>query len=394
MVFQWLFSTFVEWAATYPGMFATFLVNVFCMRRTYRCTSGYNKTLEVLDALILMKALRFGGEPYNNRMAPLLLLAVHPPLIAYTSISHTSMTGNAILTIDVIWPRWAKPPFKVDVQPPQVKTANMISVLQCTSNRDENAHELEEVHELVYPRRGISEQAIQDATTVATAIVDVYKRNECVSAVYVLHGQPGVGKTTAVRILAHMLDAILYADYNPTTPTDNLLGLSSTYAGSDQTMVIAYEECDVTFAKIAAGNIRRPDDYRPDAIDKGSWNRVIDTFKRRTNVILVMTTNATYDELSAMADPAHSMLREGRVDAHFVWVPGTTVVMVDPIRPCQPVEEVDSSVISRSSSSVVSGSRSRSCSVSSRSTTRASSSVVSGSRSSVSCRSTKRAPWR
>ena len=148
-------------------------------------------------------------------------------------------------------------------------------------------------------------------------------------------------------MLAHELGATLYADYDPTTPADNLRSIMADYADETRTLVVAYEECDVSLERIARKQVSAPPGYRLDASDKASWNALIDTLRRRTNVVLVMTTNRSMPELRRMCDDSGSMLRRGRVDCHVVMEPGRTPVVLEAdtfleVKEVKEVHEVDS----------------------------------------------------
>lgn len=316
----WLWASMPLFAAHWCVRLALRLLrHAVLVKRVYRSKANRKMTLDAIDALAkLPRALRIGAESFADRMVPVLLISASA---VATGQVRVEMDGESAVALTVWSPRWAAP--VVSDPKPQAASPGTITVLQRVSNRDDR-DEMEEFQELAVPARGLPPQALASAHLVADAMADTLNSYDRAATVFVLHGSPGCGKSTAVRLLAKKLDATLYADYNPTTPTDNLRCLMGTYATHKSALVVAYEECDVSFAKIATGTARRPNDFRPDAIDKASWNALLDAVKRRVNVVVVMTTNRTRAELAALADTdtRGSMLRRGRVDAHFEWVPG------------------------------------------------------------------------
>lgn len=83
---------------------------------------------------------------------------------------------------------------------------------------------------------------------------------------------------------------------------------------------MAYEEFDISFEKIVAGNVtEKHSGIIQDANDKASWTALLDYIKRKQNIIFVMVTNKTYDEIQKITNGDESFLRYGRIDAHFVW---------------------------------------------------------------------------
>jgi hypothetical protein len=169
--------------------------------------------------------------------------------------------------------------------------------------------------------RLVPDSVVAHATHVARAIKEECMAANCDNMVFVLHGPPGCGKSITLRVLAqHLSDAYLYADCDPTSPAGSLVNV---IMHNSTTTIVGYEEFDVSFKKIVDDKVStgRSAEYftKIDVVDKASWNRMIDKFKRRTKSILVMTTNLGIDDMLPLCNGDTSLLRRGRVDAHFVW---------------------------------------------------------------------------
>lgn len=304
------------------------LLNVVFVRRVYKSAADFRQTMDVLDALSqLPRTLRICEQRMQGRNVAKVLICSRAFVTCEMSL--VGLHGDAAVEVTIWRFPWAyRDPVVPDPAPIPTPTGKCIKVLQRSSNRTEDSGHMSSVVESVHPIHGIPQEILEGADSAATAMFEAFRANGCASTVFVLHGKAGSGKSTAVRMLAHKVGAILYADYNPTQPSDNLRMLMSDYVSESQTLVIAYEECDVSLEHIKNKEVTAPAGYRLDASDKASWNNLIDTIKRRYNVIMVMTTNRSKEELESLCDEHKSMLRKGRVDAHFIWYPGCAPVML------------------------------------------------------------------
>lgn len=175
------------------------------------------------------------------------------------------------------------------------------------------------IKELVLPQQGLPLKVAENSKAVSDLICATFIRNKCCASVYVLHGKPGAGKSISVRMAAHQLGAVLYPDYNPTTAGDNLSSMISAYTSDTVPLVVAFEECDLALQRIRNDNVTLNEKFKLDAHDKASWNKLMDMVNRRTNVILLMTTNRSFEEFQELADSDRSMFRKHRITAHIIW---------------------------------------------------------------------------
>jgi energy-coupling factor transporter ATP-binding protein EcfA2 len=202
---------------------------------------------------------------------------------------------------------------------PNVNHKDTIHILEANGNRADDMY-LKRMVELTLPTIGIDTKILKTSTLVADAIVKDYFDGNKAAKCYILHGRPGCGKTTTLRLITKLVSGTLFADYNPT----GVHAIRTIINQWDSDVVIAYDEFDVSFQHIVAGR-HGTDEYSgiiPDAKDKASWNSLLDYIKRKQHVIFVMVTNKTFEEIQDMTNGDNSFLRYGRVDSHFVWPDG------------------------------------------------------------------------
>lgn len=280
----------------------------------------------------LTSCWRFGNELVHGRMIPLYAIGLNPFVIVVTQITMT-MTGERRPVMTVI------------------RAYNSGPIIPDVSSADKNMCPKDSISIIEYDmgakilcfERAVShlvpESVVANATHVAISIRDEYMAANCDNMVYILHGHPGCGKSITLRVLAQYLsDSDLYADYDPTCNFSPLFEILM----HNTPTIVGYEEFDVSFKKIVCDAVRSERSSKHfakvDAVDKASWNRMIDKFKRRTKSILVMTTNLGVDDMLPLCNGDPSLLRHGRVDAHFVWTaegrPKRLPPMFTPCAPC------------------------------------------------------------
>lgn len=303
------------------------VINTMYERRVYRSISELSATTRILDILSRLQwTLRIGGELLDKHIVPNTLISATG--IFAKSVVTTMPLGREVDAVVTVWrPRWL-PDLMPDPTPaPTPELGNTIKVLERRNNSSDSAPKYDLIKELVLPPMGLPLDVATNARVVADLIAKTFHEKGCCASVYVMHGGPGVGKSTAVRIVAHLLHAVLYPDYNPTSPGDCLNKMITDYCCHHQTpLVVAYEECDISLQRIRDDTVVPHDRFLLDATDKATWSKLIDRIKRRTNVVLIMTTNRSYEQFQELADADRSMFRRGRVDAHFIWTDGVPEV--------------------------------------------------------------------
>jgi energy-coupling factor transporter ATP-binding protein EcfA2 len=151
-----------------------------------------------------------------------------------------------------------------------------------------------------------------------------------------LRGPTGCGKSTATRIVADLLseeagdEAILVCGYDPARPRNiTLAGLVDEAKGGKDArwavVVLEEVECILRRCVVSPSSSSDPSLHvaapplrvHGDCVDdKASWNDLLDMLQFRNRVVLIMTTNRTFEELDAL-DPTGAMLRPGRVTARI-----------------------------------------------------------------------------
>jgi hypothetical protein len=136
----------------------------------------------------------------------------------------------------------------------------------------------------------------------------------CVS---LISGEPGTGKSTTVYLLAKELKASICNTYSPTTPGDSLYTLTSTIESTKENpLVILLDEIDIIMSGVTNETIERHKYFPIEVYNKVTWNRFFDNLERfGTNIIVVLTSNSTYDNLNSEHDK--SLLRSGRLNSFY-----------------------------------------------------------------------------
>ena len=302
-------------------------------KRVYR-SNNRREIVKVIDALKAQRGsvLFLGSDTWYTHEVPLIV--VGPRLLAVCAVKEGSgYTDHSVLVVTVYRPRWAqKDGPLVPERSAQVPTnSEMIEVLEHVGH---DGADIGMCAESALPDElALDKQWAQTALPRMKSVVDVmakdYYDGGCTARVYVLHGHPGCGKSTTLRMLTRELGGVLYASYNPTKTDVSMTALVGDYADHGSPLIVGYEEFDVSFERIARGGgagdalvVGLNAGGKPpsqDAKDKASWNGLMDRIKRKKYVVLVMTTNLSYDELRLLTKGDDSLLRRGRVDAHFEW---------------------------------------------------------------------------
>jgi hypothetical protein len=169
--------------------------------------------------------------------------------------------------------------------------------------------------------KAIPEAIVRRSTEVAQQMVDEFWAREQSACAFIVGGPPGSGKSIVARIVAHRLKGILFTGLNTTRCSgDSVWGYISDYADDPETpLVLVFEEFDCALRSITRGEVHDTDECRVDTRCKASWNEFLTGLSRKTNVVLILTTNRTDEELltiDCLGDA--SLLRPGRITRRFV----------------------------------------------------------------------------
>lgn len=126
---------------------------------------------------------------------------------------------------------------------------------------------------------------------VVDAMVDALrtKRRGC----FVIHGPTGTGKSTTMRLLAHRLNATLCPYYDPTQPGQYLINIRQCVE-MDQPVVVGLEDVDDVLAKLGMIDTTR---HIVEVEDKHSWENLLTMAANLPNVIMVMTTTRSMEDV-------------------------------------------------------------------------------------------------
>ena len=224
---------------------------MFFSKRVYKSSVAYKKTIEVVDALNnLDNSIKIGKELFFAKYVPILVISLNT--IAYATIIENFRHTNLVITV-YKW-KWGKNSSESLIKEECTKQINntdtIINVIERMSNSYENTV-LAMNTEVTIPFNPIQNQKVlQQSTFVAKSIVEDFNKGNNAAKVYVLHGPPGTGKTTTIRLLCNLLDGMLFQDYNPTDGIVSIRELVNDWGSNDETLIIAFEEFDVQLNKI------------------------------------------------------------------------------------------------------------------------------------------------
>ncbi len=302
-----------------------------------------NKMTALIEQLITDDRIlwKFGECAYQGDTVPSIVIGLW--FVGYmTKTKHSTFDNVRVSLVFEVYTLFFSTPFlKFKPAKKLTKGPDTIQVLEATSN-ELDAH-LDTFVQFTLPiGMSLSGPMERDCMIVVSKIVEMFKSLDSAighpNRVVVLHGPTGCGKSTCARLVAQALNGTLFAKYNPHC-VRSLIGLCNYHATPDCPLVIACDEVDVPLGLIAVDQVPEDASHEKqtlDATNKKTWNELMDSFRLRSNCVLVMTTNvSTKDkllEIVSVKDTECSMLRRPRVDGHFEWSadPDKEVKFVEP----------------------------------------------------------------
>lgn len=193
----------------------------------------------------------------------------------------------------------------------------------------------DEFFERVFPH-GVPKESIHVSCSVAKQMADTFLKpeRERQNCVFVLHGPPGTGKSSAARALTSELrargaypESSIVSDVDMRRPGECVNRLLSYYSGPDDALVLLADEFDGLLRQLTQTDPATASAFESAAnhtfvevTDKRSWNSMLDRFTRKRNAILVFTTNLTPKQL--LEDACNG-------DPSFLRVPGRITDFID-----------------------------------------------------------------
>jgi len=133
------------------------------------------------------------------------------------------------------------------------------------------------------------------------------------SAVVLLHGPPGIGKTMVSLILANEMNGIYCNNLRPWEAGDSIASLYTEAEPTDRSpLIVAFDEIDGPLEEIHRG-IPSHKNLKIQVQNKQGWNQMLDEIQMGfyPHLIIIMTTNKSPDFIRGLDD---SYIREQRVD--------------------------------------------------------------------------------
>lgn len=143
------------------------------------------------------------------------------------------------------------------------------------------------------------------------------------SAIVLITGKPGLGKSKIAHIVADKLNGRLCDDYELTSPGYCFNNLISVAEPSFQTpLVILIDEHDKNIERITSENINMAKLYKAPASNKDTYNKFFDYLNDYDNTLTILTSNQPYSWFMGK-DPA--FVRPGRIHIHIHIHPNNTI---------------------------------------------------------------------
>jgi hypothetical protein len=156
-------------------------------------------------------------------------------------------------------------------------------------------------------------EPIGDQVEIVAQIVALFRQRG--QAAVFLHGVSNAGKSMVAYLVAKELTGKICHTFNPTDPGDQIHNVVADAAPTDDSpLVLVLEEVDGILENVHKERVKLNKDVPTSVYQKSGWCNFLDNMIFFKNVILVMTSNRSKEEIDGM-DPAY--LRKGRLHAEF-----------------------------------------------------------------------------
>jgi len=151
-----------------------------------------------------------------------------------------------------------------------------------------------------------------DQGPILEKIVELYQKQQ--RATIFLHGESGTGKSSIGYLLAKQLKGFYCHTFNPSEPGDQISNLIVDMQREDEPIVLVLEEIDTLLYSIHEQEIVKHPEIPISVYNKSTWSSFLDDMIFYKNMIVILTSNTSKDEIDKLDD---SYLRKGRIHASY-----------------------------------------------------------------------------
>ena len=157
-------------------------------------------------------------------------------------------------------------------------------------------------------------EPIGDQKEIVENIVSLFQKNG--RATVFIHGVSLAGKSSIGLLVAKALKGGFCHTFNPSDPGDSFCSMIDDIRSRDNEnpIVVTLEEANVIIHNIHTNSIPVNPKIPTSVRDKASWSTLLDDMIFYKNIVFILTSNESKEELDAL-DQAY--LRKGRINASY-----------------------------------------------------------------------------